>query len=160
MGAERPKASVLARDGACTVLDAIDRHHQTEVTIVVFTSDHGDVMGDHGLMMKAYMPYCGTLQVPCVIASPGRSPQLSHALASSLDFAPTLLELAGLGGHVGMQCRSLVRVLDEATASVRDALLIEDDAPRLLARFTGYPEKTRTVVAADSARGQAVMVPA
>jgi arylsulfatase A-like enzyme len=135
-----------------TVLDAIDRLGQTEDTIVVFTSDHGDMMGDHGLMMKAYMPYRGTLQVPYVIATPGRSARRSRALVSSLDLAPTLLELAGLGGHVGMQGQSLVPVLDDPSASVRDALLIEDDAPRLLSRFTGYPEKTRTVVGADGTK--------
>ncbi len=135
-----------------TVLETVARLGQTEDTIVVFTSDHGDMMGDHGLMMKAYMPYRGTLQVPYIIATPGRTGGRAEALASSLDVGPTLLELAGLRGHVGMHGLSLVPVLDDASATVRDALLIEDDAPPLLARFTGYPEKTRTVVAADGTK--------
>ena len=43
-------------------------------TIVVFTSDHGDMMGEHGLMLKGFMHYRGTLQVPLVIRAPGRMP--------------------------------------------------------------------------------------
>ena len=139
-------------DAVGTILAAIDRLGQTGSTIVVFTSDHGDMMGDHGLMMKGWIPYAGVQQVPCVIAKPAAAPARSAALASSLDFAPTLLELAGLPGHIGMQGRSLAPVLTDPSTSVRDALLIEDDAPPLLARLLRNPGKTRTAVLADGTK--------
>ncbi len=135
-----------------TILTTIERLGQAESTIVVFTSDHGDMMGDHGLMMKGWIPYNGVQRVPYVISAPGCSPATTDALASSLDLAPTLLGLAGLPGHVGMHGVDLAPVLADASASVRDALLIEDDAPPLLASLLRNPGKTRTAILADGTK--------
>jgi len=115
-------------------------------TIVVFTSDHGDMMGDHGLLLKGFMHYRGTLQVPLAIAAPGRAPARTSSLASSIDLGPTLLELCGLGGYDGIQGRSLVPLLDDPAATVRDHVLIEDDVAPITARLAGFPAKTRTLV--------------
>ncbi len=142
----------LIDDAVGSILATVERLGQTDDTIVVFTSDHGDMMGEHGLMMKAFMPYRGTMQVPFVVSVPGRTPARTSALASSLDFAPTLLDLAGLRGHLGMQGRSLVPVLDDPSVEVRGALLVEDDAPPLLSKLAGYPAKTRTVVTAGEVK--------
>ena len=53
------------------ILACLEASGQAENTIVVFTSDHGDMMGDHGLFLKGFMHYRGTLQVPLVIRAPG-----------------------------------------------------------------------------------------
>ena len=63
----------LIDDRVGRILAALDRLGQTDNTIIVFTSDHGDMMGDHGLMLKGYMHYRGTLAVPMVIVDPGAS---------------------------------------------------------------------------------------
>ena len=134
--------------GVGEIFAALDRLGVADDTIVVFTSDHGDQMGDHGLMLKGWMHYRGTLQVPMVIADPRRAPGRTTALASSIDLGQTLLELAGLRGYDGLQGTSLRPVLDDATVAVRDHVLIEDDTPT---GFHGglYPAKTRTLIGDD-----------
>ncbi len=137
-------------DGVGAVLAAIERLGQTDDTIVVFTSDHGDMMGDHGLMLKGFMPYRGTTSVPLVIVDPSRSAARTASLAGSIDLGPTLLDLVGLPGYEGIQGRSLVPLLDDPAAAVRDALLIEDDLPSGIAARSPIPAKSRTVVTTDN----------
>ena len=136
-------------DGVGRILAAVEAAGQTDDTIVVFTSDHGDMMGDHGLMLKGWMHYRGTLQVPLVIADPAREPGRTDSLACSVDLAQTLMEIAGLDEYDGMQGTSIVPVLDDPSAAVRDVVLIEDDMPSGLAAQTPLPAKTRTVVTAE-----------
>jgi arylsulfatase A-like enzyme len=133
-------------DGVARILHAVEAAGQTEDTIVVFTSDHGDMMGDHGLMMKGFMPYRGTQQVPLAIAAPGKAPGRSSSLASSIDLGPTILDLCGLAEFDGMQGRSLTPMLDDPSVTVRDHVLVEDDCPPRLAAGRRLPEKSRTVV--------------
>ena len=132
--------------GVGQMLAALDRLDIADDTIVVFTSDHGDMMGDHGLMLKGYMHYRGTLQPPLIIADPRKAPGRTGSLAGSIDMTPTLLDLAGLPQYDGVQGRSLVPILDDPSASVRDHVLIEDDLPANLARLAQMPDKTRTVI--------------
>ena len=115
-------------------------------TIVVFTSDHGDMMGDHGLFLKGFMHYRGTLQVPMVISAPSLAPSRTQGLASSLDLAPTLLDLCGLAEYDGIQGHSLKPMLEDPRARVRDHVLIEDDIATITAKLTPIPGKTRTVI--------------
>ena len=129
------------------ILSAVDRAGATGDTIVVFTSDHGDMMGDHGLLLKGCMHYRGTLQVPMVIADPDQSPGRSASLASSIDLGPTLLELAGLDPYDGIQGISLVPLLTASTSAVRDYVLVEDDIPIAARSWGDMPHKTRTLVA-------------
>ena len=128
------------------VLACLERLDRTRDTIVVFTSDHGDMMGDHGLFVKGFMHYRGTLQVPLAISVPGLAPGRRDALASSIDLAPTLLELCGIRGYDGIQGVSLVPSLHDAGAEPRDAVLIEDDLANIAAKLTGIPARTRTLV--------------
>jgi arylsulfatase A-like enzyme len=128
------------------ILDAIERLDQTRDTIVVFTSDHGDMMGDHGLLLKGKMHYTGCLKVPMVVADPRSAPGRSRSLACSIDLPHTLLELGGLNGYDGMQGTSLAPVLTEPAATVRDSVLIEDDYPSALAAGRNMGIKTRTLV--------------
>ena len=133
-------------DGVGQILAAVDRAGQTDDTIVVFTSDHGDMMGDHGLMTKGFIHYRGTLQVPFVIADPTRPAARTQSLASSIDLGPTLLDLCGLPGYAGIQGNSLVPILDDPATSVREHVLVEDDAPARLAKVAKFPEKSRTLI--------------
>ncbi len=115
-------------------------------TIVVFTSDHGDMMGDHGLFLKGFMHYRGTLQVPMMIHAPGRFACRTNALASSIDLGPTLMELCGVNAYDGVQGYSLAPMLGDADAAVRDYVLIEDDLADVTAKLTPIPAKTRTLI--------------
>lgn len=139
-------------DGVGQILAAVERLGQTDRTIVVFTSDHGDMMGDHGLMVKGFMPYRGVQQVPLVIADPTRRADRTSSLAGSVDLAPTLLDLAGLAAYDGIQGRSLVPVLDKASTQVHEHLLIEDDVPDGLAAIAPIPARCRTVLGTDGTK--------
>ena len=115
-------------------------------TIIVFTSDHGDMMGDHGLFLKGFMHYRGTLQVPLLIDAPNLPAQRTQGLASSIDIAPTLLQLCNLRGYEGIQGHSLMPMLQATNARVRDHVLVEDDIATVTAQLTPIPAKTRTVI--------------
>jgi arylsulfatase A-like enzyme len=110
---------------------------------VLFTSDHGDMFGDHGLMLKAMMHYQGALRVPLTIAGPGIEPGRSDSLASSLDLAQTLLELTGLDEFDRMQGVSLKPILDDPASSVRDHVYVEEDMP--ITERGPVPHKARTL---------------
>ena len=127
------------------VLEALERLGMADDTVIVFTSDHGDMFGDHGLMLKGTMHYEGCIRVPLVVAQPGRAGARTSALASSLDLAQTLLEIAEVPAFDGMQGASLVPLLEDPTANVRDHVYIEEDFPAAEV-FRIFPAKVRTLV--------------
>ncbi|MCZ6887978.1 MAG: sulfatase-like hydrolase/transferase [Gammaproteobacteria bacterium] len=133
-------------DGIGQVLGCVEQQGVRDNTIIVFTSDHGDMMGEHSLFLKGFMHYRGTLQVPLIIDVPDKPASRTSSLASSIDLGPTLLDLCGVEGYDGIQGISLAPILDDLAASVRDHVLIEDDVPAITAKLTPIPAKTRTLV--------------
>ena len=81
------------------VLAELERSGLADNTIVLFTSDHGDLMGDCGLLFKGPFLLEGLINVPLIWRVPGRGAQGVHSagLFNSCDLAPTLLALLGLG---------------------------------------------------------------
>ena len=136
-------------DGVGAVMAALERSGRADDTVIVFTSDHGDMFGDHGLMLKAAMHYEGCIRVPLVIAAPGCAAGVSRSLASTLDLPQTLLELAGVPAYHGMQGASLVPVLEDPGARVRDHVLVEEDQMFDMAGV-GQPLRMRTLVTDDA----------
>jgi len=132
-------------EGVGLLMTALREGGLLDHTLIVFTSDHGDMMGEHGLFLKGFMHYRGTLQVPLAIRCPGLAAGRTDALATTLDLAPTLLDLAGLKAFDGMQGHSLRETLDHQSA-IRDHVLIEDDLPIVTASLTPIPARTRTLV--------------
>lgn len=114
-------------------------------TVIVFTSDHGDMFGDHHIILKGTLHYEGCIRVPLVIADPGRHPGVSDSLVGSVDLAQTVLEMADVEGYDSMQGISLVPTLDDPGATLREALIIEDDYPVDMLR-TGSPTRMRTAI--------------
>jgi arylsulfatase A-like enzyme len=133
-------------DAVGRIVAALDRLRARENTIIVFTSDHGDMLGDHGLMLKGSLHYSGVVRVPLLIALPGRDGARTEALACSVDLAQTILELCGLRNFDGMQGQSLVPVLEDPKARVRQSVLIEDDLAPHVAGLLRLPNKLRTLV--------------
>jgi arylsulfatase A-like enzyme len=136
-------------DGVGQILDQLESLGVRENTIVVFTSDHGDMMGEHGLFLKGFIHYRGTLQVPMVIDAPGKSPGRTGSLSSSLDLGVTLMDLCDLKPYAGIQGRSLLPTLEDSDAVIREHVLVEDDLPDVTAKLTPFPGKTRTVITQD-----------
>jgi len=80
-----------------TVLDALERNGQADNTIIVLVSDHGEMGGVHGLRQKGPWMYRENLNVPFVVSHPdARAPRENTGLVSAVDFAPTMLGLAGM----------------------------------------------------------------
>jgi choline-sulfatase len=77
------------------VLEALDGTRQTDNTIILFVSDHGDMLGERGLWFKMSF-YEGASRVPLMIAAPGMAPGLVRDPVSTLDVCPTLCDLAGV----------------------------------------------------------------
>lgn len=90
------------------ILDALEATGQAENTIVIFMSDHGEMLGDHGLYLKGPYFYDPAVRVPFIMRLPGRIPagRRSEALVELTDLAPTLLDASGLPTSEGMQGRS------------------------------------------------------
>jgi arylsulfatase A-like enzyme len=95
------------------VLDYLDQHGLAENTLVAYTSDQGFYLGEHGWYDKRFM-YEESHAMPLVVRYPPAVPagRVSHSLALNLDFAPTLLDYAGVTAPEEMQGRSLRALLD------------------------------------------------
>lgn len=98
----------LVDDAVGRVVDALERTGQREDTLVVFTADHGELLGDHGIYRKGPQFYDPAIRVPLIVAGPGVAPggRVSEAFVELVDLAPTLLEAVGEDPHPGMQGRS------------------------------------------------------
>lgn len=96
-------------------------------TVVAFTSDHGDWMGDHGLMLKGPLHYQGLIRVPFVWRDTAdhRVAQRTSSLAGTVDVAATILDRAAIAPYNGMQGRSLLR-LNEDEGRAR-AMVVESE---------------------------------
>jgi arylsulfatase len=100
-------------DQLARILQVLEETNQRANTVIVFTSDHGEALGDHGLMYKGCRFYEGLVRVPLIFAWPGHFQQdlLSAALVELLDMTATLVELAGLPQPEYMQGKSLLPIL-------------------------------------------------
>ena len=142
--------------GVDRLLATLDRLGLADDTIVVFTTDHGDMFGDHGLILKAAIHYDAVIRTPLAISVPtshrteGAGPARTEALVSSLDLSATLLDLC-LGTpapYHGTEGRSLVGLLDGSSTDSRDEVLVEED--EMIDLFgVGRPLRMRTLVTAD-----------
>ncbi|MCC7407655.1 MAG: sulfatase-like hydrolase/transferase [Phycisphaeraceae bacterium] len=110
------------------ILDALDQTGQADNTIVIFTSDHGEWLGEHLRYGKGYPAHDPVGRVPCIIrwpagiASPGR---VCTDFVEAVDILPTLLEAAAIpvAGH--LQGQSILRTLTDGQPTGRDSALIQ-----------------------------------
>jgi len=115
------------------LMEALRERDQFQDTIVIFTADHGENLGDHHLLFKGTTYDCVTA-MPFVLSWPGHVPmgEVRDLLSSSIDIMPTILELVGVQhpSPSPFQGVSLVSALADEGYSVRDALLMENAGPR------------------------------
>jgi arylsulfatase len=99
------------------MLSALEETGQRENTIVIFMSDHGEMLGDHGIYLKGPHFYDEAVRVPLVMSWPGQfqSGLRSDALVELTDMAPTLLESCGFEPQPQMQGRSFQGILTGAS---------------------------------------------
>jgi arylsulfatase A-like enzyme len=103
-------------DNVGRLLDWLDKNGLATNTVVIYTSDQGFFLGDHGLYDKRFM-YEASIRMPFIVRWLGvaRAGVVQDGMAINTDFAPTFLEIAGLSVPADMQGRSLVPMLKGAS---------------------------------------------
>ncbi len=110
------------------ILDYLDEAGLAENTLVVFTSDHGHFLGQHGLIAKGAFHYEDLLRVPMIVRYPGKVPagQTSDALQSLVDYPQTLLHAAGIQAPGSMQGVDQLGVWYGEEEEARDRVMVEN----------------------------------
>jgi arylsulfatase A-like enzyme len=107
------------------VLKALQASGQADNTVLIFTTDHGDHLGDHRLLLKGAEHYQSIVHVPFIWAEPGASAaRRTNALGSTMDIPATVLDRAQLAPYAGMQGLSLMPVV-AGDQPVQDSLLVQ-----------------------------------
>ena len=125
------------------ILARLESLGAAENTVIIFTSDHGDFMGDHGLMLKHGLHYEGVIRVPFIWTDPccGQTADRTRLGASTIDIGPTILGRANLAPQNGAQGFDLMKYWREGREPPRFGLLIEEDE---LGSHLGQEEGLRT----------------
>lgn len=108
------------------ILDTLEARGNMDNTIVIFTSDHGDNLGDHGLIQK-WAPYDEVTRVPLIISAQGRfdGGREVTELVQLFDLGPTILEWAGVSPDPTFEAQSLNPALEGKDFSGRDHVFCE-----------------------------------
>lgn len=124
------------------ILIALEEAGLDENTIVIYISDHGDWLGDHGLILKGPMHYEGLLRVPMIVKGPGVPiGKRVDEPVSTLDLGPTFFDYGGADALQTQHGQSL-RPLIETEGATRDFAMNEWE---LLPTRAGVPLSLRTV---------------
>ena len=108
------------------IVETLAETGQAENTIVIFTSDHGDMLGDHGLYLKGPAFYEGVMRIGLIVTGPGiPAGKVVADPVSTLDLAPTFHELAGLAVPPQLQGTSLAPLIHGAPGAAREAAYSE-----------------------------------
>ncbi|MBT3428487.1 MAG: sulfatase-like hydrolase/transferase [Gammaproteobacteria bacterium] len=122
------------------IMAELKRLGMTEDTLVIFTSDHGDYMGDRGLMLKGPLHLNGLLRVPFIWLDPmTKGGVVSRELGQTIDIPTTIMDYAGILPYYGIQGRVLAKDPEA------EALLIEDSRQRVNLGFNRF-QGLRTLI--------------
>lgn len=110
------------------ILDKLEKSGLAENTVVVFTTDHGHLFGQHGMTAKGAFLYEDMVKLPYIVSMPGTVPdgKTSEALQSIVDLAPTFLSIAGLEIPRTMTGVDQKEVWYGNKESVRDHVIVEN----------------------------------
>jgi len=119
-------------DSVGQILAALEKLGMADNTMIVYTSDHGDMLGDHGMIMKGFMPFNALFNVPLIWKVPGvtKTGAVSDSLVSAVDLAPTILNLSNIKKNkipLDMQGIDITPILKDPSEKIRDSCLIEVD---------------------------------
>lgn len=130
------------------ILTALEQLGLAENTLVIFTTDHGELLGDHGLWMKGPFHYEELVRIPCIMRWPQgfAGGQRTEALFSQVDIVPTILAAVGLEQPQGLDGVNGLPLLRGEADSVRDAAMIEcvDDPAKLRLKTLVTPDHKLT----------------
>lgn len=125
----RDRARCLASvdEGMGMIFDALERAGEIDNTFIIFTSDHGYLMGEHGVLAEKRWAYEPSTRVPLLMRYPKLIPKnvKRSQSALSIDIAPTVLDIAGVPQPLPMHGKSLVGVFKSDDAPLRESFLSE-----------------------------------
>jgi len=104
------------------VVNELERLGLRESTAIVFTSDHGYHLGEHGFWQKGNL-HEEVVRVPLIFSVPGMKPGRSSSLVELVDFYPTCTEILGQPTPESLQGKSLMPILKDPSATVRESAL-------------------------------------
>ncbi len=118
--------------GVGQILAALNSLGLEKNTMVIFSSDHADLMGDHGLLLKGPAHFQGLIKVPFIWKVPGmtKAGAITDSLVSSIDIPITILNLLNVKSKLqptGMQGYDITPILKEPSVKIRDHCIIEED---------------------------------
>lgn len=118
-------------DAIGRILDELDRLELARDTLVIFTSDHGDMLGSHGMAMKT-KPWEESIRVPGILRYPAQlaAGQKRDLLLSHVDLAPTIMAFCGLRPKPWMHGKDLSRVLRGMEDDTVEAVYLQINEPR------------------------------
>jgi len=140
-------------DGVKQVIDTLGGLGRLRNTYVIFTSDNGFFFGEHRLVGGKFLAYEPSTHLPFLIRGPGIKPGASTGeLASNVDIAPTILQLAGATADKSIDGRSLVPYLLDPSLRTRRPILFESfvETSDVQANSTGRAGRTRDNTASAS----------
>ncbi|TFG26007.1 MAG: hypothetical protein EU533_00145, partial [Promethearchaeota archaeon] len=127
-------------DAVGEIIEVLEKKGLSENTVVIYTTDHGDLGGEHKFFFKGPFLYQGLINIPFIIKIPsGVRNKVCSSLVSSIDIPETILELAGFPIPEFMQGKSMVPILRNPDEKINDNILIEMDDEYI-------NEKTRTLI--------------
>ncbi len=118
-------------DGVGKILNTLKKTRMADNTMVIFTSDHGDYCGDHGLILKGPAHFRSVINMPLLWRIPDLTQtSVSNSLVSTVDLPKTILKLLGIKERYHpepMQGRDITQILRNPNEKVREQILIEHD---------------------------------
>lgn len=133
----------LIDDQIGAVLDTLKSTGVADDTVTMFTSDHGEHLGDHRLLLKGSEQYAQVLRVPFLWSDPAsrtkRRGARAAGIGSTIDISATILDHAKLQPYVGLQGRSLLPVISGDDGAGRTAAFVQYDHQRENAAIGGVP---------------------
>lgn len=113
------------------ILSALDELMLTNRTIIMFLSDHGEYLGDHGMIQKGPPGYDACIHIPLICSGVSRFPggRTSDVLIEAVDILPTICDLAEIDVHPRLQGRSFANLLFEQEYQPRNSVFMEMKIP-------------------------------
>ncbi len=149
-------------DAIGRVLRALDASGQRDNTVLIFTTDHGDHLGDHRLLLKGSEQYQSILHVPFIWSDPkAPAAAATDAIGSTIDIPATVLDRARIAPYVGMQGKSLLPAMGADGRPVRDCAFVQyehqmpdKDVDHMPRWHTIVDQRYRMTVMSDSGFGE------
>lgn len=114
----------LMDDQIARLIGYLEQRGLRDDTMIIFTSDHGDLLGDHGLPTKGIKPYENAIRCPLILNGPGIEPTVNNDLHCTLDFLPSISDLAGVPETERPPMEGQSFIPGCSAASTRDAVLL------------------------------------